>query len=261
MIEPTPLLDFFKRGEVSRDVRLLAARGVLAPRASEQMAILVLLVEDPDTEVRQTAELTLTLIPAATLRTFLGRADVPIGIREFFADRGMFPADTPAIEVEEGADSPLVDTDLAAEEPEEDAEGKMSVAHRLAEMSFTERLKAAIKGSREMRSILIRDTNRMIAAAVLSSPRLTDSEIENFARMTSVGEEVLRMIGNNRGWMKRYPTLVALTRNPKTPLAMSLNLMQRLNDKDLGMLSVDRNVPETLRTTARRKVANATSRR
>ena len=115
-------------------------------------------------------------------------------------------------------------------------------------MSFTERLKAAMKGSREMRAILIRDPNKMISAAVLSSPQAdTEPEVESFARMANVSEDVLRVIGNNRAWMKNYGVVVALTKNPKTPLAMSLNLMARLNDRDVATLSVDRNVPEPLR--------------
>ena len=84
MSVPAPLLDFFRRGEAARDVRLLAAQGVLAPRAHEQVAILVLLADDKDPEVRQTALATLDRIPVEALRAFLGRSDVPVGIREFF---------------------------------------------------------------------------------------------------------------------------------------------------------------------------------
>src|SRR5213078_1692207 len=89
---PTPLLDFFRRGEVARDVRLLAAAGVLAPRATEQLSILILLLDDPDPEVRSTAQTTVDRIPIEALSAFLARSDVPIGVREFFADRGVFPA-------------------------------------------------------------------------------------------------------------------------------------------------------------------------
>ena len=70
--------------------------------------------------------------------------------------------------------------------------------------AFTERLKAAMKGSREMRAILIRDPNKMISAAVLSSPKVTEPEVAGFARMASVSEDVLRIIGHNRAWMKNY---------------------------------------------------------
>src|SRR5438132_1095446 len=100
MIAPTPLLDFFKRGEVARDVRLLAAQGALAPRAQEQLAILVLLLDDPDREIRQRAGDTIDRIPLDALRSFLARSDVPIGLREFFGDRGVFPAEILPIEAD-----------------------------------------------------------------------------------------------------------------------------------------------------------------
>ena len=128
-------------------------------------------------------------------------------------------------------------------------------------MTFVQRLKAASKGSKEMRSILIRDPNKMINAAVLSSPKLTDTEIDGFAKMTSVSDDVLRTIANNRAWTKRYNVVLGLTKNAKTPLTLSLNMMSRLNDKDLGMLAVDRNVPEPLRIAARKRLASGANKK
>ena len=254
MIGPTPLLDFFKRGEVDRDVRMEAAQGALAPRAYEQLAILALLVEDPDAEVRATAEATLSKIPESALKSFLARADVPIDLREFFADRGVFPDEIPQLELEGGLDveEPLLDTDASLLGDE--AEDRETSIQKLATMGFSERLKAAVKGTREMRAILVRDANKMISSAVLSSPKLSEPEIESFARMTNVSDDVLRIIASNRAWLKSYGIVVALTRNPKTPVGVSLNLMARLNDRDLAKLSVDRNVPEPLRISARKKV-------
>lgn len=253
MSSPAPLLDFFRRGEVSRDIRLLAAQGVLAPRAHEQIAILILLVDDRDQEVRETAARTLDQIPVEALRAYLGRSDVPIGIREFFGDRGVFPAEIPAIT----ADDPLFDVP-AADEPDdpelEAAEAEGTLLQKLQRMNITERMKAAMRGSREVRAVLIRDANKMIAVAVLSSPKVTESEIESFAKMASVGEDILRTIAMNRAWLKNYPIVVALTKNPKTPVGLSLNLLNRLNDRDLASVSIDRNVPDPLRTAARRKV-------
>jgi len=254
---PTPLLDFFKRGEAPLEARQLAAEGVLAPRAHEQLAILVLLLDDRDAEIRATAGRTLDRIPVDALKAFLARADVPIGLREFFGDRGVFPAEIPAID----ADTPLIDVGPAAATDDAVEGDRETAVQLLAKMGFTERLKAAMKGTREMRAILIRDPNKLIAASVLSSPKVSDNEIESFARMASVGEDVLRIIGSNRAWTKHYSVVVGLTRNPKTPLAMSMNFMARLTDRDLVMLSVDRNVPEVLRVAARKKVVAATSSR
>jgi hypothetical protein len=251
---PTPLLDFFKRGEVARDVRLLAARGALAPCVHEQLAILIHLLDDQDPEIREAAGETLGRIPEAPLKAYLGRSDVPIGIREFFADRGVFPAEIPAIEI----DTPLIDSDPEAnadEAAEREDPVREGAAQQIAKMNFSERLKAALKGTREMRSILIRDPSKVVAAAVLSSPKVTEQEIETFARMANVSDEILRMIGSNRAWIRNYGIVVSLTRNPKTPLAVSLNLLSRLSDRDLTVVSIDRNVPDPLRTTARRRVA------
>jgi hypothetical protein len=256
--DPTPLLDFFKRGEVARDVRLQAAEGALAPRAAEQLAILVLLLEDQDPEIRETADRTLNRIPVEALQAFLARSDVPIGLREFFGDRGVFPAEIPTIV----ADDPLIDASAGDEDDLGDEnEDRESVAQRLTKMNFPAKLKAAMKGSREMRSILIRDPNKMISASVLSSPKVSESEVASYARMGSVSEDVLRIIGHNRAWMKNYGVMLGLTKNPKTPLAMSLNLMPRLHDRDLSQLSVDRNVPEALRIAARKRILAGTSKR
>jgi hypothetical protein len=261
--DPTPLLDAFRRGEVDREVRLLAAEGTLAPRAMEQLALLILLLDDADPEVRTVASATIDRIPVERLKQFLGRSDVPAGIREFFAGRGVLPDDIPTIV----ADDPLIDTGpdidedtAAAEEAGSDDKPRVSTMQQLAQMNFPQRLKAAVKGSREVRAVLIRDPNKLISSTVLSSPKVNDAEVAGFARMANVSEDVLRIIGSKRAWMKNYNVVVGLTRNPKTPLGMTLNLLNRLNDKDLQLVSIDRNVPEALRQAARKKIVASTSR-
>src|SRR5580765_907925 len=94
----SPLIDFFRRGEVARDVRLLAAQGALAPRAQEQIALLVFLSDDPDPEVRQATADTLEALPVEPLRAFLGRHDTPPEIVTFFSGLGIErpPAEAPA---------------------------------------------------------------------------------------------------------------------------------------------------------------------
>ena len=249
---PTPLFDLFKQGDVDRDVRLEAAQGTFAPRAHEQLAILVFLLEDPDREIRQTADETLNKIPVEALEKFLARSDVPVDLREFFGDRGIFPAEIPPIEVD--FDDPLIDA--AAEEGEDDDGDRVSGTQALALMNFPQRIRAAMKGTREQRAILIRDPNKMICASVLSSPKVSVPEIESFARMQNVSEDVLRIIGKNRAWLKSYGVILALTKNPKTPLSLSMQLMTRLTTKDLAKLSVDRNVPEALRISSRKKAVS-----
>jgi hypothetical protein len=249
----TPLLDMFRRGEVSREIRMLAARGALAPRAHEQLSLLVELIDDADLEIRLAAQETLEAIPRPALEAFLARSDTSSGLKAFFASRGIQPAEVAAAD----SDEPLVDR--ATTEPQREdcdgAEEKRGAVQRLAAMTVSERMSAAMKGSREERAILIRDPNKLVSVAVLSSPKLNESEVESFAKMANVSDEVLRIIGLTRAWVKNYGVASALTKNPKTPLAVSLNLVQRLNERDLKMITLDRNVQEPLRIAARKRLA------
>src|SRR5512138_1693163 len=111
----SPLVDFFRRGEVARDVRLLAAQGALAPRAQEQLALLVLLADDPDPEIARATGETLDALPRELLTAFLSRPDVPKEMREFFAGRGIAPAAGAGATAD--FEAPLVDT--LSEIPEE----------------------------------------------------------------------------------------------------------------------------------------------
>lgn len=273
----TPLLDCFRRGEASREVRLLAAGGQLAPRAHEQLALLVLLAADEDPEIRALTEQTVQRLPREGLAAFLARSDVHAEIRAFFAARGLAPEDAPP-----GGDtaSPLLpfETDEAVQASEDEPAGpagegegegekpgesrpRGGVSQRLALMDVGQRVKVAMLGSREERNVLIRDSNRVVAAAVLSSPKLTESEVESIARMANVSDEVLRIVGTSRAWTKNYNVISALTRNPKTPIAISLSLLSRLTSRDVKMLSTDRNVPEPLRVAARKQAVVGDSRK
>ena len=251
----SPLIDFFRRGEVARDVRLQAARGALAPRAHEQIALLMLLVEDQDPEISAGAESTIMAIPRPALDGFLARSDTTLEMRAFFAARGI----APGAAATKDNDDPLVDieTHLAVppeEEAVEGAEPRASTVQKIAALNVAQRMTLAMKGTREERAVLIRDPNKIVAAAVLSSPKLNDTEVEAIAKMANVSEDVLRTIAQSRAWIKSYAIVHALVKNPKTPIAMSMNFLPRLVDKDLRTLSTNRNVPEVVRVTARKKV-------
>ena len=254
----SPLLDFFRRGEVAKDVRLRAARGVLAPRAHEQVGLLAMLTEDGDPEVRGAAEATLAAISKDSPAAFLGRSDVPDALREFFHGRGI-----EAVPGVSTSDDPLIDlgTDPAPPDGEPGGEvgeeaARVGAAQRLALLTVAERMKAAMRGTKEERAVLIRDPNKLVSVSVLASPKMSDSEVESFAKMANVSEEVLRIIGTNRGWTKNYGVIAALVRNPKTPLGVSMRFVQRLNDKDLKMIAMDRNLQEPLKLIVRKRITS-----
>lgn len=244
----SPLVDLFRKGEAARDIRLLAARGLLPRPAHEQIALLVVLCDDPDPEIAAHANGTIARLPREALADFLA-TDVPEALRAFFAARGADPQGATAAPAAEG-EGAAAEGDAADGEPPNDAQPVSS-------LPIADRLKLASKGTREQRGQLIRDANRIVATAVLTSPKLTESEVEAFAKMGNVSEDVLRIIGTNRAWLKNYGIVHAVTRNPKTPPAISMQLMHRLSEKDIKMLTTDRNVPEALRLAARRTLTKS----
>jgi hypothetical protein len=129
---------------------------------------------------------------------------------------------------------------------------RVSLIRRLMFMNAKDRVKMAMKGDREARGILIRDSNRVVATAVIHNPRLTDQEVENIAAMRTVADEVLRLISLNRNWARSYSIIHNLVRNPRTPLPTVISTLPRIRTKDLKQLSQNRNVSEAARRQATR---------
>lgn len=138
----------------------------------------------------------------------------------------------------------------AAAEAEPDPVKRQTLLQQISRMNVSQRVQFAIKGGSEARRTLIRDSNKVVQRAVLQSPRLTDQEVEAFASMTSLTDEILRLIATNRNFRKNYTVVRNLMNNPKTPLDVSLHMLPMLNALDLKKLTMNKNIPETLRSTS-----------
>ncbi len=158
------------------------------------------------------------------------------------------PAEPEAVLSEEEIVERALDADEKAQ-PE-----KLSLAKRIYAMSTKDKLITALKGDRQARAMLIRDPNRLVATAVLGSPNVTDAEVEGFSGMKNVSDEILRIIGNHREWTKKYTVVSNLVKNPRTPLAISMGMVSRLNPRDLKSIAHDKNVPEPIREQAQKFV-------
>ena len=130
-----------------------------------------------------------------------------------------------------------------------------NLLQRIQTLSVGERLKLALKGGREIRGILLKDTNKLVMLGVLDNQKITESEIELIAKSRQVPEEALRAIAKNREWLKNYAISFALVTNPKTPPGIAVTLISTLKVKDLLLLDKNRNVPELVRSAAKRLIA------
>jgi hypothetical protein len=349
-----PLVAQFRRGGVARDLRLMAAQGLLPLKPEDLLELWTGLVADEDEAVRAAAEGSLKAFPAAELLPILksretsapvlswavsNRAEAELReaalqntalpdetieklaptlpqalaelvvinqmrllrcttllvalesnaglsndqkrrlreLRETFrigeateapaAAPAEAPAAQPAAEEPAAAEpeaeiAPVGDIFMSEDEAivrylseeERQQTEKVSAVQKIYRLNTAEKLITALKGSREERSILIRDPNRLVASAVLGSPRITEAEIESISAMKNVSDQVLRQIGNHREWTKKYTVLNNLVRNPRTPIGLALTMVPRLNPRDIKAVAVDRNVPEPVRKQAQKFV-------
>ena len=127
-----------------------------------------------------------------------------------------------------------------------------NVLQKIQMLTVSERVQLAMKGSREVRGILIKDTNKEVMLSVLDNQKITDTEIELIARSRSIHEEALRRISKSREWLKCYAVVHALVTNPKTPPGISMGLIGDIKTKDLVILEKNKNVPEVIRGATKR---------
>ncbi|MEW5737503.1 MAG: hypothetical protein AB1938_01185 [Myxococcota bacterium] len=131
---------------------------------------------------------------------------------------------------------------------------KLTLSQRIMKMNVAEKIKLATKGNKEARGILIRDSNKLVAVAVIRSPRITDGEILAQSQNKVALDDVLRVIYSNREWLRKYAIKLALVKNPKVPQGVSMRLMNQLHESDVKALAKDKNVSSNIQMLAKKQV-------
>jgi len=178
------------------------------------------------------------------------------------------PVDTPSSEkvqapaADSPADKPL---DQVVEEPDEepgeepgefdeDDEQFLSKYKIAMVMGISEKIKMALSGDKEWRSILIKDSNKLVSGSVIKNPRITDGEILTILKVGVQNDEIIRLICANKEWTKNYMIRKALIDCPKTPLPNSLRYLATLNEKDIAGYAKSKNISSVLSTQAKRLI-------
>lgn len=131
---------------------------------------------------------------------------------------------------------------------------KLSLSKRIMSMNVSEKIKLATKGNKEARSILFRDSNKLVSVAVIRSPRITDGEVLTQAQSKICIDDVLRVIYSNREWLRKYAIKLALVKNPKVPQGVSMRLIATLHEHDVKSLAKDKNVPGSVQMLAKKQI-------
>jgi hypothetical protein len=272
---PARIIDSLRSGAAPALIRRKAACGQLPVSVAEKIEILVLLSADSDAEIRSLAGRTLRewngedlkhllsdgviapdvlkhlaqhLVPERPelMEALLANPSAPPEILAAFQEAPAAAAEEPAAAEDDPADSPA-----EGDKPEKQ---RVTLLQRIGAMTPAQKIKTALTGNQEERLALIRDSNKLVSRAVLQSPKLSDGEVEAYASMKNVTEEVLRLIAMNRAFMKSYSVVRALINNPRTPIDVGLPLLPRLNERDLKGLAINKNVAETLRGLATKMI-------
>lgn len=172
-------------------------------------------------------------------------------LEHFMAHPPRSPA--PDAPVEEPADM-LKGRDEAAGADKKPVPDEINFYKLVSEMSVGNKVKLALTGNKAARELLVKETNKLIAVSVLKNPRITEDEVLRLSSAKGIPEDILRIIGRNKEWLKNYSIKVNMVTNVKTPLAISIKLMDTLMEKDLTKLAKSKNVPSVVASTARRKL-------
>jgi hypothetical protein len=165
--------------------------------------------------------------------------------------------------VHAGTDAIVVPTELVEEPAVAKAapEAEKALWLRIRTMTVAEKVKLALRGNKDARGILLRDTNRILPRLVLQNPRITEEEILMLAKDRNVDEEILRVIADSREWTKIYAVRSALVENARTPAGKALNLLPTLGEREISRLAKSKQVPNVISMQARRILFQTMQRR
>jgi len=155
--------------------------------------------------------------------------------------------------VEAGKDDIVVPEELLVEREVEQAHLQAkSLYAEILHMPIGQKIKLALRGNKDARTILIRDTNKLIRRFVLQNPRITDGEVISVCRNRGADEEMLRIVNDKREWSRNYQVRLALVQNPRTPLPIAVKHVASLDERDVRFLSRSKNVSQTISAQCKR---------
>lgn len=279
----TPAVAACIGSQATKDHKLAAARGEVTLFPGESGIVLLYLCYDADDEVRSLARHRLLHLPLTALLEIIDQQDVHPRVLDLIArchyrqqdlvDRLMSHpalAEGTAVFLTEKLGQESVPSEVSArqasptggsaaavpldeeEEYDEDSEEHQS-KYQLAQIfGVSDKIKMALTGDKEWRTILIKDANKQVSGAVIKNPRITEGEVLSILKGSIQNDEILRVICSNKEWVKNYQIRKALVENHRTPLQTALRYLATLGDKDIAFLAKSKSVSTVISTQAKR---------
>jgi len=251
------------RSDAPADDKRKVIEGGVAATPTERATLLFFLCYDKDPEVKAAALAAMRGLSPGLVEEVIASPASHQRLIELL--QRLHPVPPPHIEPEEPESSegaveeeakPL-ENEQDEEKPSEEEEEEYRSKYQLAQtMGVGEKIKMALTGDKEWRSLLIKDSNKLVNGAVVKNPRITEPEILTISKSVIQNDEILRIICHNKEWVKNYEIRKALVLNNKTPLPVALRFMGFLTEKDLATIAKSKNVSSVLTNNARRMLSN-----
>ena len=258
------------RPDASAELKLKVISGAIEALSWERATLLFFLCYDKDSEIKTAAISAFKQLSTESAAEALLSPEINPRVAEqlirFHPGLNVIPpgpqAEPRPLEPEKVASDEVTDEEAAdegesAEKEEEEEEEEYRSKYQMAQtMGVGEKIKMALTGDKEWRSILIKDSNKLVNGSVVKNPRITEPEILAISKSAIQNDEIIRVICHNKEWVKNYEIRKALVLNHKTPLPVALRFMGFLSEKDLGGMAKSKNISSVLANQARRMLAN-----
>jgi hypothetical protein len=267
----SPAVAAYVRPGTTVETRLSGCAAAESMATSDRMMLLFCLSKDQEPAIRTTAISCLTELPQERIEEYTTSADPhPLVInilrqlcRNYPED--FMPEEEPVISeeletegavTEAGGQESDVKEEPKDEEINEDDEQFLSKYKTAQLMGIGEKIKMALSGDKEWRSILVKDSNKLVSGSVVKNPRITESEILTLVKSGIQNDEIMRLICANKEWIKSYKIRRALVENNRTPVPNAMRYLGTMGEKDLAQLAKSKNISSVISTMAKRLLLN-----
>jgi hypothetical protein len=251
------------RPDAPAEDKMKAISGGVAASPIERATLLFFLCYDKDQEIKSAALSAMRALPQAAVNDLY--ASPAIHPRMLQLLQKLYPVAIPAETAEDDSiesgeeleeESEEDATPSGEEEKEEEEEAYRSKYQLAQTMGVGQKIKMALTGDKEWRSLLIKDSNKLVNGAVVKNPRITEPEILTISKSVIQNDEIIRIICHNKEWVKNIEIRKALVLNHKTPLPVALRFMGFLSEKDLAGMAKSKNISSVLANQARRMLSS-----
>lgn len=266
----SPAVAAYVRPGTSQEIRLAGCKAAAGLETPDHLMVLFCLSKDSDLTVRTAAISSISELPGNEIREYMDSAQPhPLVLDALRSICLNYPTSAPISDVSIIVDTIDIrdvenetaqneqDAELTAEDSvNEECEEFLSKYKMAQLMGIGEKIKMALSGDKEWRSLLVKDANKLVSGSVIKNPRITEGEILTLIKAGIQNDEIMRLICANKEWIKNYKIRKALIESNRTLIQNSTRYLGTMSEKDLAYFAKCKNIPSVISTMAKRLLLN-----